>query len=677
MRIRSFAPFLLLPIVNLTVAGADPAPGHGIQRAYQDTTCAPCSDFFRFANGSWVSHFEMPASYSSYGTFDEVFDRNQDNVHRLLEDAARQVTKAKAGSDEWKLGVFYRTCMDSARADADGAKPLEPLLRRIDALESTPALAAAVAGLQRENVTAMFRFAARQDFENSSAVIAFLGQGGLGLPDRDYYLKSDSTSRALVDAYRGHVARMLTLSGLDASASSSAAARILALETALAQASLTNVQVRDPKLNYHPMTSAELVNRAPHFDWTAYFGAIEAPPITRLNLAQPGFFHALDSLLTTVPLADWKVYLRWHATKHAAPWLSSAFAQEDFAFNSKLSGEKEMQPRWKRCVNATDDALGEALGRKFVERHFTAATRARVLTMITNLEGALHDRLSTLEWMNDSTRIQALAKLDAFGRKIGYPDRWRDYSKLGVTQGPFLPNVLAAESFEFHRRLMKIGRPVDRAEWNMTPPTVNAYYNASMNEIVFPAGILQPPFYDPLADDAVNYGAMGSVIGHEMTHGFDDRGRQFDAQGNLRDWWTPGDADRFKSRAARVIEQFNGYTAVDTMHLNGKLTTGENIADLGGLAVAYRAYQHSLGGKPGPAMGGYSADQRFFLGYAQVWRELVRPEQARMWASTDPHSPGRWRVNGPLSNLPEFAHAFGCTSGDAMVRADSLKVRIW
>jgi putative endopeptidase len=352
--------------------------------------------------------------------------------------------------------------------------------------------------------------------------------------------------------------------------------------------------------------------------------------------------------------------------------------REDFSFNSRLSGQKEIQPRWKRCMEASDLALGEALGREFVQRHFTPATRARALEMVTNLEAALRERLANLEWMNDTTRTQALGKLAAFGRKIGYPDRWRDYSALTVSEGPFLGNLMNATEFDFNRRLRKIGQPLDRTEWNMTPPTVNAYYNASMNEIVFPAGILQPPFFDPLAEDAFNYGGMGAVIGHEMTHGFDDHGRQFDAAGNLRDWWTPGDAERFKIRAAKVIDQFNGYVAVDTVHLNGRLTTGENIADLGGLAVAYRAYQHSLEGKPRPpVIGGYTADQRFFLAYAQVWHELVRPEQARVYAATDPHSPSRWRVNGPLSNLPEFARAFGCRPGDPMVRPDSVRVRIW
>ncbi|HTM58585.1 MAG TPA: M13 family metallopeptidase, partial [Candidatus Udaeobacter sp.] len=517
----------------------------------------------------------------------------------------------------------------------------------------------------------------RQDFKNSTATIAFLSQGGLGLPDRDYYFRADSQSTALRSAYRIHIERTLALSGIPAAESRPAAERILGLETALAAASRTNVEVRDPKSNYHAMSRSQLAALSPRVAWKEYFGALGTPELGTLNVAQPGFFHALDSLWSAVPLEDWKLYLRWHAARFASPWLSSAFVNENFSFESRLTGEKELKPRWKRCMAATDVALGEALGRQFVARYFTPATRQRALAMIGNLEAALRERLGTLEWMSDSTRTQALAKLRAFQRKIGYPDRWRDYSRLSVAPGSFLANRENAEGFEFRRRLAKIGKPVDRTEWTMTPPTVNAYYNSSMNEIVFPAGILQPPFFDPQADDAFNYGGIGTVIGHEMTHGFDDRGRQFDAAGNLRDWWTPADADRFKARAGRIIDQFNGYVAVDTVHVNGRLTTGENIADLGGLAIAYRAYQHARAGHPEPVVDGFTGDQRFFLAFAQIWREQVRPELARQDAATNPHSPGRWRVNGPLSNLPEFARAFGCREGDAMVRADDLKVRIW
>jgi putative endopeptidase len=658
-------------------AGAAPAR-HGVQVAIMDTTCAPCADFYRYANGAWLSTFQLPTSYSSYGSFEELYDHNQEQVRTLLQQEANSVAKAKTGSDEWKVGTFYASCMDSARANALGAKPLAAELQEIESIHSPDQLAVDVAHLQQHGAVAMFRLYARQDFKNSTRVIAFLSQGGLGMPDRDYYTRTDSTSQALREAYRTHIQRTLELTGVPAAAATAQAARILQIENALALASMTRVQQRDPKATYHPTASADLAHQAPHFAWGAFFAALASPPHDTLNVTQPDFVRGLDSLLVAVSLADWQSYLRFHAAANAAPWLDSTFVNEDFAFRSKLSGEKEMQPRWKRCLAETDGAIGEALGREYVKAHFTPETKQHALEMVHNLETALNDRLGKLDWMNDTTRAQAAAKLAAFGLKIGYPDRWRDYSSLHVEAGPFLPNYLASQNFELHRLLNKIGKPVDRGEWTMTPPTVNAYYNSSLNEIVFPAGILQPPFYDPQADDASNYGAMGAVIGHEMTHGFDDRGRQFDAVGNLRDWWTPGDAERFKARAARVIDQFSGYTAVDTMHLNGRLTTGENIADLGGLAVAYQAYEHSLAGKPRPAnIDGLTPEQRFFLAYAQVWRELVRPEQARVWATTDPHSPGRWRTIGPLSNLPEFAQAFGCKSGDAMVRPDSVRVRIW
>ncbi|MGH7741646.1 MAG: M13 family metallopeptidase [Candidatus Eiseniibacteriota bacterium] len=671
----------VLLVCSLLVIARDAAAAekrHGVQTAQMDTTGAPCADFYRFANGTWLSSFKLPSSYSSYGSFEELFDHNQELVRALLDREAAGVKTAKPGSDEWKIGTFYSSCMDSARANATGSKPLAPLLAEIAAVRSPEQLAVTVAHLQQDGGTAMFRLTARQDFKNSARVIAFLGQGGLGLPDRDYYTREDSTSRALRDAYRAHVARTLQLTGMAPTDAASEATHIVELEHALAVVSMTRVQQRDPHATYHPMSGAELARIAPHFAWNAYFAALASPPTDTLNVAQPEFVHGLDSLLTAAPLADWTTYLRWQAASHAARWLDSSFVDEDFAFRSRLSGEKEIQPRWKRCMEETDGAIGEALGREYVKAHFTPETKQHALEMVHNLETALHDRLGGLDWMNDTTRVQAAAKLAAFGLKIGYPDRWRDYTSLRVEAGPFLPNAMAADEFEFRRVLAKIARPVDRGEWTMTPPTVNAYYNSSLNEIVFPAGILQPPFYDPQADDASNYGAMGAVIGHEMTHGFDDRGRQFDAQGNLRDWWTPGDAERFKSRAARVIDQFSGYVAVDTMHLNGRLTTGENIADLGGLAVAYQAFEHSLAGKPRPpSIDGYTPEQRFFLAYAQVWREIVRPEMARVYATTDPHSPGRWRTIGPLSNLPEFAQAFGCKSGDAMVRPDSVRVRIW
>ena len=457
------------------------------------------------------------------------------------------------------------------------------------------------------------------------------------------------------------------------------AQRIVNLETALANASNTRVERRDPKSLDHKMTVAELKAATPAFDWGAYLTARNVGSIADLNVASPNFLKAVDSLSAKTTILDWRSYLRWHLTNAASPWLSSAFVNENFRFQQTLTGAKELFPRWRRCLDATDNQLGEALGQAYVEQTFTPAAKARALAMVNNMVSVLNARLAGLEWMGQATRTAAITKLNAFARKIGYTDKWRDYSSLEIQQGSFMLNVLAAERFDHQRDLAKVGKPVDKTEWGMTPPTVNAYYNPSMNEIVFPAGILQPPFFDPSADDAINYGGMGAVIGHEMTHGFDDQGRQFDAKGNLTDWWSADDAAKYTAQADKVVAQFNSYVIdVDSLHVNGKLTLGENIADLGGLKIAYAAMQKGMAGKPRPAkIDGFTPEQRFFLAWAQIWRRNTRPERSRMLINVDPHSPSIWRTNGPLSNLPEFAKAFGCKPGDQMVRADSLRAVIW
>jgi putative endopeptidase len=438
------------------------------------------------------------------------------------------------------------------------------------------------------------------------------------------------------------------------------------------------VEHRDPNAIYHKMTVAELQQLTSNLTWSTILKTMGAPGDGAVNVAQPEFVKALDSLVGRVPLDDWKAYLRWRVVDDAAPSLSSAFVNEDFRMRQVLTGARELLPRWKRCLQAADRSMGEALGQAYVEKTFTPDAKARALEMVRNMEAVLRDRLTSLEWMSEATRKQAIVKLDAIMNKIGYPDKWRDYSALTVARRPFVLNQLAATEFERKRNLAKIGKPVDRSEWGMTPPTVNAYYSPTVNEIVFPAGILQPPFFDPNVDDAVNYGGIGAVIGHEMTHGFDDSGRQFDAKGDLRDWWTPADAAEYKKRAQLVVDQFNGYIGVDTLHVNGQLTLGENIADLGGLKIAYAAMERAMAknGRP-PLIDGWTPEQRFFLSWAQVWRRKVRPEAARQALITDPHSPAEWRVNGPLSNLPEFAKAFGCQAGDPMVRPDSVRAQIW
>lgn len=646
--------------------------------ANRDETCAPCNDFYKYANGGWLAKAQIPASYSSIGSFRELRDKNEAALHEIMDAAVANLSKASAGSNEWKLAAYYGTCMDSSAAEAAGAKPIEPELKRIAALKSKAEITAAVSRLHRQGVGALFRFGSEQDAKNSSEVIAGTGQGGLGLPDRDYYTKTDSASAQTRAAYVDYMTRIFTLLGAKDADARHDAERVMAIETALAQASMTNVQRRDPKAVYHRMKVDELRALAPNIDWTAYLTDAGISGVQELNVAQPDFMKALNALLDATPLDDLKAYLRWKVARDAAPTLSKAFVDADFAFDRRLSGAKERLPRWKRCLGATDNALGEALGQEYARRYFTAEAKARALAMVENLEAALGDRIAALDWMGDSTRVQAKAKLDAFYEKIGYPNNWRDYSKLEVKKEHFVLNRWRARSFEIRRQLNKIGKPVDRNEWNMTPPTVNASYSSSMNSINFPAGILQLPFYDATVDDAINYGGIGAVIGHEMTHGFDDRGRQFDGLGNLRDWWTQADADAYRARAKLVEEQFSSYVAVDSLHVNGKLTLGENIADLGGLAVAYAALQKSMEGKPRPPLiDGLTPEQRFFMSWAQVWRQLMRPEQARTQALTDPHSPGRWRVNGPLSNLPEFAKAFGCKEGDPMVRPAALRARIW
>jgi putative endopeptidase len=673
------AALALVGLAATSAAAQSSASPRPIERSNLDTTCTACQDFYQYANGGWQSRATIPAAYAVWGSFQQLSDKNEAVVHDILEDAAVRAPRAKAGSSAWKVGTFYAACMDSARVESLGRTPLQPTLDAIAALRSNAELGGALGDLEARAGLAPFSVGAGQDPRRSTEVIAHAGQGGLGMPERDYYLRSDDKSKALRNSYADHVAKTLVLLGESTEQATADAARVLALETRLAQASMPRVAMRDPNATYHKMSLAELQAITPHIDWTRYLDRVGAPHVAVVNVRQPDFFRALDTLVSTVPLDDWKAYLRWRAANGAAPTLSSAFVNQSFSWQQNLTGAKELRPRWKRCAAATNAVLGEAVGEEYVRRTFTPAAKARALSMVNNLRDVLRERIGQLGWMSDSTKQQALVKLDAFTRKIGYPDKWRDYSALRVKPGAFAENLQAASRFSSARDWRKVGRPVDRTEWAMTPPTVNAYYAPTLNEIVFPAGILQPPFYDPAADDAVNYGGMGAVIGHEMTHGFDDQGRQFDAAGNLRDWWTPQDAAAYKARAQLVSDQFDRYTVIDSAtHVNGKLTLGENIADLGGLTIAYAALQKSLAGKPRPPrIDGFTPEQRFFLSWAQVWRESSRPEAARVQVNTNPHAPAQWRVNGPLSNMPEFATAFGCSLGDPMVRADSVRARIW
>jgi putative endopeptidase len=650
---------------------------HGLDLADLDRSANPCTDFFQFADGGWVKSHPIPPAYSSWGTFNYLLDHNQDVLHQILEQAAADRTAAR-GSNEQKIGDYYASCMDEAEIDKEGITPLEPALKRIAAISTPQQLEAEVARLQSMGIGVLFRFGATQDYKDSTLEIAVAGQGGLSLPDRDYYVNPDDRSQKIRAAYVQHVTNMFKLMGDDDSTAASEAQKVMDIETAMAKASQTRVEMRNPESHYHKMDMAAFQGITPNFSWKDYLQEIGYPGVTDVNVAQPDFFKALNSQLTSVPLDDWKIYLRWHLIDAAAPALSTKFVDEDFDFSGKtMTGATELQPRWKRCVQSTDRALGEALGQKYVQRAFTPADKAAALKMVHNLISALHDDIETLSWMSPATRQQALDKLSHIMLKVGYPDHWRSYAAFHVTRGPYVENLLHGREFQFRYEMAKIGKPVDRSEWGMTPPTVNAYYNSSINEIVFPAGILQWPFFDAKSDDALNYGGIGAVIGHEMTHGFDDQGRKFDAQGNLRDWWTPEDAKNFEQRAECVQHQFDNYEVQPGVHENGKLVLGESIADLGGITIAYKAFKMTPEGKSDRKIQGFTPDQRFFLAWARTWAANMRPQAELLRVKTDPHPLDRFRAFAAPSNMSAFADAFHCKPGDPMVRPPDQVCKIW
>jgi putative endopeptidase len=643
-----------------------------------DTTCAPCKNFFQYANGGWLKRSQIPGDQPRWGSFNELQEQNYAALKDVLTEASRDAASTKDPNLR-KLGTFYGTCMDSTAVERAGIKPLTGELNRIAGIRDRRGVEGAIVHLHQLGIPAAFLFRSTPDAKKSARTIAEVYQGGLGLPDRDYYTKTDSASEKIRAQYLEHVAKMLELSGQNQAEAEAAAKAIMRLESAMARASMTREAQRDPEAIYHLTTTAALQKETPAFAWNSYLGNLGLKGVAEVNVAQPEFMTAFDSLLTAVPLEDWKSYLRWNLVANTAPALSSPLVKESFRFNSTvLQGVQEMRPRWKRCLRFTDDAVGEILGQAYVRKNFTPEAKARALEMVRNIRAELHSRLGQLTWMSSETKTKAYAKLDSIINKIGYPDTWRDYAKLEARPGPFVPNLLLANQFETRRQLNKIGRPTNRMEWGMTPPTVNAYYNPPTNEITFPAGIMQPPFFNPKADDAVNYGGMGGAIGHEITHGFDDQGRQFDAQGNLSGWWTEADTKEFNRRADVVKTQFDNYVAIDSLHVNGKLTLGENIADLGGLLIAYGAYRRSLEGKPEPKpIDGFTGDQRFFLAWAQIWRAKTRPEYTRLLVNVDPHAPPEFRTIGPLSNIPAFARAFGCKTGDPMVRPENERAQIW
>ncbi len=662
-------------LVESHAAQAGQSVSQGYDPTNFDKTCKPCDDFFQFASGGWLKNNPIPAEYTAWGSGVLLADENQKKLHTILDNAAAD-KHAAPGSNEQKIGDFYASCMDTTAIDAQGAKPLSPQFTQIDRLQDRESISSLIARLHAQGVDVFFAFASTQDLKDSTKVIGEADQSGLGLPDRDYYTRTDADSKKIRDDYVGHVSKMFALLGDSTEKSAAEAKTVLDIETGLANASMTNVELRDPEAQYHIMSLSQLSELSPHFAWKVYFQDAGHPELTHINVGQPQFFKEMDRQIASRPLDEWKTYLRWHLIHNAAQFLSDPFVQENFNFyEGILTGTQELRPRWKRCSSATDQYLGQALGQIYVKNYFSPEAKARALEMVHNLIAALQDDIPTLSWMGPETKKAAIAKLEAFGVKIGYPDEWRDYSSLNIDRGPYISNIVRAAQFENARNLNKIGKPVDRTEWLMTPPTVDAYNNGQLNEIVFPAGVLQPPFFDPNRDDAYNYGGMGAVIGHEITHGFDDQGAKFDPQGNLKNWWTPEDLKKFQDRGNCVSTQFSGYVVEGDLHENGKLVEGESIADLGGLTIAYAAYQKHLQTKPQNVdVSGFTADQRFFLGWAQIWAINVRPETAKLWTNTNPHPLPRFRTNGPTSNMVEFARAFGCKKGDPMVRETVCKI---
>ena len=656
------------------VVAPEPPLKSGLDLTGFDRSVRPQDDLYRFAGGAWLAKTEIPPDRSNYGSFSILDDQARDEVKQLIV-VASTLANRPAGSDAQKVGDFYLAYMDTSRAESLGISPLKDELARIDAIATPRDVARYIGYSQRIGVAQPFAWFSGPDSKNSTVYLGALYQNGLTMPDRDYYLSPDEKYAQFRAKFAEYVEQMLARAGeRDAR---SAAARIAALETRIANYQWTKVQNRDPVKTYNPMTLPEYQKLAPGFDWMAFFEGMGAP-VQRLDVSQPTFIKGIGQLVKTVPVSDWRVYFKFQLLDDYSPALSAQFADLEFGFHQKtLNGIPEPLPRWRQAVDSMDRNMGELIGRMFVESHFGAEAKSRMLVLVGNLLKAFDTSIDGLEWMSPTTRAEAKKKLSMITVKIGYPDKWRDYSTLRVRSDDLVGNLLRASEFQHQRYVSRTGGPVDKGEWLMTPQTVNAYYNSTTNEITFPAAILRWPFYDMTADDAVNYGGIGSVIGHEISHGFDDSGRQFDGDGNLRDWWTADDGVKFKQRAAELARQYSGYTVLDNRHLNGELTLGENIGDLSGMAVAFKAYQISLNGKPAPEIDGFTGQQRFFLGWAQVWRRKYRDAELLKRLVTDPHSPSEFRANGPASNIDAFYDAFAVKPGDRMYRAPNERVKIW
>jgi putative endopeptidase len=666
-------------------ADAGPPPEsslQGIDVTAIDEAAKPCDDFYQYACGSWLKNTPIPDDQPRWmRSFNVISENNEKALRDLLERDAKAPPADEPYSKQ--LGDFYASCMDEKSIEPSGDKTLRAELARVDAIKDVATFGKAIGQLHANGELAFFRFSSTQDFSDATQVIGHAEQGGLGMPDRDYYLKFDAKNKDIRDRYELHVAEMLHLAGDSVDVAKAGAKTVLRLETQLARASMTKVDLRDPHKVYHRIELAGLKKLASDFAWDAYLGELGFPQITAINVGQPDFFKAVGDVARSVKaggtaLADWKTYLRWHILNLNASTMPLRFVEEDFKFRSVLTGAPKILPKWKRCVRATNEAMGEALAQPFVKERLGAEGKAQSQELIGQVEASMKTNLEALSWMDEPTRKKALEKLSLINNKVAYPDVWRKYDGLEIKRDAYFENTLRADAFETKRDLSKIGKPVDKKEWQMTPPTVNAYYDSSLNEMVFPAGILAYPFFSPKGTPALNYGAIGMVMGHELTHGFDDEGRQFDGLGNLKEWWTKNVSKEFDKRAACVVSQFDEFIAVDDVHVNGKLTLGENIADLGGIKLAYAAFQTMRKGRE--IKGGnyaYTPEQEFFLGYAQSWCGNVRKEMTRLQVNTDPHSPAKFRVNGPLSNLPEFGQAFSCGEGSAMVRPPAKRCEVW
>lgn len=648
----------------------------GINMANIDKSVDPRDDFYQFANGTWLKTAQIPGNESAWGSFNEIIDRNNDNLKKILEECAKDKA-ATPGSNRQKIRDFYLSGMDSVKLEKEGYNPIKPLLTEIDKISSNKDLFATVGKFHKKGIAALFNFVVFVDLKSSKENNQYFGQAQLGLPDKMFY--TDAKYEKIREAYKKHLENLFVLLGENAETAKKSSETVYSLESKMAEVSMGRLELRDPEKQYNKFTKDEFYGKTSNFDFNTYMDALGVKtPFTSVVVSQPLFFEKMNELIKSIPLADWKTYLKWRLVHEAATYMSPAFEQENFSFYGMvLQGTKTMKPRWKRTLRTIDGGVGEALGQIFVDKYFNAEAKKKVNTMVDNLFAAFKKRIETRDWMSAETKTKGLEKLSMISRKLGYPDKWKDYSTLAIKTDSYVDNVFRSSEFAVEEMLSYIGKPVDKTKWGMTPPTVNAYYNPPNNEIVFPAGIMQPPFFNSAADDAMNYGVMGAVIGHELTHGFDDQGCKFDGAGNMVNWWTDADKKRFEERTGVIRDQFNAFVAIDTLHVNGQLTLGENIADLGGLTMSYNAYIMSLGGKKSTVIDGYTGEQRFFIAWAQAWKIMMRPEYLKQMIATNPHSPGNFRANAPLTNLKAFYDAFGVTENNKMYKPADKRAEVW